>query len=217
MADGDLLREAGAERVGAGHDDAVVDAEFEEGVAAGADLREEDLVRHGHLAVLVAALLLVRDLVFDLQGAGAGFDHLLGQQIGRLGIAEAGVDVGDDRHDVGLEVIDLFDQRLFLRLVAGLAGCVEGTENVVELAGVRLTQEGVELFDQRRHRGLLVHRLVGKRSELGAQRGDHPAREIQIAAIGLAPKCFFTEISFCWAMKPCQQPSDWVYFVLSAS
>ena len=106
-------------------DDAVFDAELEEGVAAGADLGQEDLVRHRHLAVLVAALLLVGDLVFDLQGAGAGLDHLLGEQIGRLGIAEAGVDVGDDRHDMGLEVVDLLDQLLFLRRVAGLAGGVE--------------------------------------------------------------------------------------------
>jgi hypothetical protein len=51
-------------------------------------------------------------------------------------------------------------------------------------ARIRLTQEGVELFDQRRHRGLLVHRLVGKRSELGAKGCDHPAGEVQIAAIG---------------------------------
>ena len=58
------------------------------------------------------------------------------------------------------------------------------TEDIVELAGVRLTDEGVELFDQRRHRGLLVHRLIGKRSELGAKCCDHPAGEIQIAAIG---------------------------------
>ena len=186
VADGDLLRQAGAERVGAGHDDAVFDAQFEERVAAGANLREEHLVRHGDLAVLVAALLFVRDLVFDLQGAGARLDHLLGEQIGRLGIAEAGVDVGDDRHDVGLEIVDLFDQLLFLRLVAGLAGGVDGAEDVVELAGVRLAEEGVELLDQRRHRGLLVHRLVGQRTELGAKRCDHPAGEIQIAAIGLA-------------------------------
>ena len=184
VADGDLLREAGAERVGAGHDDAVFDAEFEEGVAAGTDFRQENFVRHRHLAVLVSALLFVGDLIFDLQGARTGFDHLLGEQIGRLRVAEAGIDVGDHGHDVGLEGVDLFDQRLFLCLVAGLAGRVEATEDVVELAGVRLTQEGVELFDQRRHRGLLVHRLVGKRSELGAKGCDHPAGEVQIAAIG---------------------------------
>jgi hypothetical protein len=66
-AEGDLLGEAGAERVGAGDDDAVIDAELEEGVAAWPDLGEEVLVRNGDLAVLVAALLLVRDLVLDLE------------------------------------------------------------------------------------------------------------------------------------------------------
>ena len=186
VADSDLLREAGTQRVGAGHDDAVFDAQFEEGMAAGANFRQEHLVRHSHLAVLVAALLFVGDLIFDLQRARACFDHLLGEQIGRLRIAETGVDVGNDGHDMGLEVVDLFDQRLFLRLVARLASGVEGAEDIVELAGVRLTEEGVELFDQRRHRGLLVHRLIRKRSELGAKCCDHPAREIQIAAIGLA-------------------------------
>ena len=113
--EGDLLGQAGAERVGARDDDAVVDAQLEEGVAAGADLREEVLVRDGDLAVLVAALLLVGDLVLDLERAGAGLDHLLGEQVGRLGVAEAGIDVGDDRHDVGLVIVDRM-----LRVLASL-------------------------------------------------------------------------------------------------
>ena len=186
VAHGDLLRQAGTQRVGAGHDDAVFDAQFEEGVAAGTNFRQEHLVRDGHLAVLVAALLFVGDLIFDLQRARTCFNHLLCEQIGRLRITKTSVDVGDDGHDMRLEAVDLFDQCLFLRLVAGLASGVEGAEDIVELTGVRLTEEGVELFDQRRHRGLLVHRLIRKRSELGAKRGDHPAGEIQIAAIGLA-------------------------------
>ena len=33
----------------------------------------------------------------------------------------------------------------------------------------------------------------------------------------VVPKCFFTEINFCWATNPCQQPRDWVYLVLSMS
>ena len=186
MAYGDLLRETGTERVGAGHDDAVFNAQFEEGMAASTDFREEHFVRHSHLAVLVAALLFVGDLIFDLQRARTRFNHLLCEQIGRLRIAKTGVDVGDDGHDMGPEGVDFFDQRLFLRLVACLASGVEGAEDIVELTGVRLTEEGVELFDQRRHRGLLMHRLIGKRSELGAKCGDHPAGEIEIAAIGRA-------------------------------
>lgn len=186
VAHGDLLCEAGAERVGAGHDDAVFDAQFEEGVAAGPDLCQEHFVRHSHLAILVTALLFVRDLIFDLQGARTCFDHLLCKQIGCLGIAESGIDVGDHGHDVSLEGIDPFDQRLFLRLVAGLAGRVEAAEDVVELTGIRLAQECVELFNQGGHGRFLVHRLIGKRSELGAKCRDHPAGEVQIAAIGRA-------------------------------
>jgi len=143
-------------------------------------------VRDRDLAVLVAALLLVGNLVLDLQRAGARLDHLLGEQVGRLGVAEARVDVGNDRHDMGLEVVDLLDQRRFLGLVAFLAGGVELTEDVVELARIGLAQEGVDFFDQRRHRGLLVHRLVGQRTELGAQRRDHPAGQIDIAPVGVA-------------------------------
>ena len=132
-------------------------------------------MRNGHLAVLVTALLFVRHLVFDLQRACARLDHLPGEQIGRLGIAEAGIDVGNDRNDMRLEIIDLRDQIGFAGLVSGLASSVERAENVVELAGIGLAQESVKLFDQRRHRGFFVHGLIGQRSEFGAKCGDHPA------------------------------------------
>src|SRR5262249_3884679 len=75
-------------------------------------------------------------LLLIWRGAGARLDHLLGEQIGRLRIAEAGVDVGDDGHDMGLEAVDLLDQRLLLCLVAVLAGGVERAEDVVQLARV---------------------------------------------------------------------------------
>ena len=184
--EGDLLGQAGAERVGAGDDDPVVNAQFHEGVPDRADLREEVLVRNGDLAVLVAALLFVGHLVFDLQRAGAGFDHLLGKQIGRFGIAEPGVDVGDDRHDMGFEPVDLGLDLLGLDFVTGLAGFVKLAEQAAQLAGVGLAQEGVELLDQRGNAGLLMHRLIGQGAEFAAQRGDHPARKVQIPALGRA-------------------------------
>src|SRR3546814_5081486 len=56
-------------------------------------------------------------------------------------------------------------------------------EQAAEFAGIGLTQEGVDFLDQRRDAGLFVHRLVGQRTEFAAQRGDHPAREIDIAAL----------------------------------
>ena len=198
-------------RVGAGDDDAVVDAQLQEGVAAGADLREEVLVRHGDLAVLVAALLFVGDLVLDLQRAGAGLDHLLGQQVGRLGIAEAGVDVGDDRHDVGLVVVDRARCSALPSASSPAARAASRSRNMhAQLAGVGLAQEGVEFLDQRRNRGLLVHRLVGQRAEFAsaARRPSSPTGRGSGRLV--VPKCFLMEIIFCWPMKPCQQPSDWV-------
>ena len=39
----------------------------------------------------------------------------------------------------------------------GLAGGIEGAEHHAQFAGVGLLEEGVELFDQARHRCLLVH------------------------------------------------------------
>ncbi len=71
-------------------------------------------------------------------------------------------------------------------LSPALLGGVELAEEVAQLALVGLAQEGVDLGDQRGHGGLLVHRLVGQRAELGAQRGDHPARQVDVAALGRA-------------------------------
>ena len=59
MADGNLLGEAGPKRVRARDDDAVIDAEFEKGIAASPYFGDEFVVRHRDFAVLVAALLFV--------------------------------------------------------------------------------------------------------------------------------------------------------------
>ena len=177
---GDLLGQAGAERVGTGHDQALVHAQFEEGVTHGADLGEEVFMRHGDLAVLVAALLFVGHLVFDLDAAGACLDHLLGHQVSRFGIAETGVDVGDDRHHVGDVVVDLFLDRC----LGGAFGGVELAEQAAQFARIGLAQEGVQLADQGGDGGFLVHRLVRQRAELGTQGGDHPARQVEVAAVG---------------------------------
>ena len=72
---------------------------------------------HGDLAGLVATLLGVRHLVFNLDGAGAGFDHLLGQQVSGFLVTEAGIDVGNQRNNMGLKAVDFsFD--------SGAAGAV---------------------------------------------------------------------------------------------
>ncbi len=186
VGDRDLLGQAGTQGVGTGHDHPIIHAQFKEGVTYGVDLGDEVLVGHGDLAVLVAALLLVGHLVLELDTAGTGLDHLLGQQVGGLGVAETGVDVGDDRHDVRFVVLDLVGQIVDLGAVTGFLGFFSGTEQVVELPGVGLAQEGVELLDQRCHAGLLVHGLVGQRTELAAQGGDHPAGQVEVAALGVA-------------------------------
>src|SRR5690606_26102553 len=131
-----------------------------------------------------AALLLVGNLVFDLDAASACFDHALGQQVGGFRVAEAGIDVGDDRYDVGFVVVDLRLQLGFFSLVASGAGGVNGGEQQVQLAAVGLAQEGVELFDQAGNGGLLVHRLVRQRAEVGTQGGNHPAGQVQVALVG---------------------------------
>ena len=87
---------------------------------------------------------------------------------------------------MGLVIVDLVLDALSLHLVAGFAGRVQIAEQHAEFAGVGLAQEGVELLDEGRHGGLLMHGLVGQRAEFGAQRRDHPARQIEIAPLGRA-------------------------------
>ncbi len=141
-------------------------------------------MRNGHFTVLVAALLLIGNLVLDLDAAGTGFDHALGQQVGGFRVAETGVDVGDDRDDVGFVVVDLRLDLGGLGFVAGFAGSVQSGEQQVQLAAVSLAQEGVQLLDQVGNGSLLMHRLVRQRAELGTQGGDHPAGEVEVAFVG---------------------------------
>ena len=70
-----------------------------------------------------------------------------------------------------LEAVDLGEHRVAF----GALGLVELAEQQVQLARIGLPQEGIELLDQCRDARLLVHRLVGERAEVAAQRGDHPA------------------------------------------
>ena len=172
---GDRLGQAGAEAVGARHDDAFGNTQFKEGIADRADLLVEFLMRHGDLAVLVAALLFVRHLVLDLQRAGTGFDHLLGEEVCRLGIAETGVDIGDDWDDMRFVLVDFLDQALRIDRVIGFLRRVQFAKQAAQFAGIRLVEEGVEFLDQVGDAGLFVHRLIGQRTEFAAQRGNHPA------------------------------------------
>ena len=79
VGDGDLLGQASAQRVGAGYNHAIFYAQLQEGIAHGVDLRQEVFVGNGDLAILVAALLLVGDLVFELDTASARLNEFFGQ------------------------------------------------------------------------------------------------------------------------------------------
>ena len=161
----------------------IIGTKLKEGVPHCVDLRNEVLMGHGHLPGLVAALLcvgdLVRDresrkdsriesthLVFHLDASRSSLNHLLGKQVGRLLVAKASINVRNDGHDVGLEVVNLGHQGLFFRHVLLLPRLVQGSEELVKLPGISLPQEGVDLPNEGRHSGLLVHRLVGKGAEL---------------------------------------------------
>ena len=66
---------------------------------------------HGNFAVLVTALFLVRHLVFDLKRAGTCLNHLLCEQIGCFCIAEPGINVCDDRNNMGFMLFNLVHDR----------------------------------------------------------------------------------------------------------
>jgi len=180
----DLLGQASAERVGAGNDHAIINAQFHEGITDSADLREEVFVRNGNLAILMTALLFIRNLILDLDAACAGFDELLGEQIGRFGVAETCVDIGDDRNDVRFERVDLREHAVGVDRIASRLGRIKLAEHHAQFAGIGLLQERVEFRDQIGNAGLFMHRLVGQRAEFATQRGDHPAGQIKIATLG---------------------------------
>src|SRR5690606_42022336 len=84
----------------------------------------------------------------------------------------------------GFVVVDLLDQLSSLGAVASFFSFVQGAEQVVQFPCVSLAQEGVQLFDQTGNSSLLVHGLVRQGTELGAQGGNHPARQVQVTQLG---------------------------------
>ena len=76
------------------------------------DLLQELFVRNCDFPILVTALLLVRNLIFDLKCTGASFDHLLGEQIGRFCITESSVNISDDRNDMRLVLVNLMQKAM---------------------------------------------------------------------------------------------------------
>ena len=77
------------------------------------------LRRHQNLAAEMAAFLLGRELVLEMDAGGAGLDHRLHQLEGVERAAEAGLGIGDDRREV-IGVAAAFER---LDLVGALEAC----------------------------------------------------------------------------------------------
>ena len=95
-------------------------------------------MRDGDFTVLVAALLGVRYLVFNLNAARTGFNHLLGQQISGFFITETGVNIGNNRHDMGFIIINRRQRRIDVAAI--FAGFVQVDKQMTQFAGIGLTQ-----------------------------------------------------------------------------
>ena len=67
--------------------------------SGGDEILDRLLGRDEHFAAEMAALLLRRQLVFEMDAGRAGFDHRLGQLEHVERAAEAGFHVGHDRHE----------------------------------------------------------------------------------------------------------------------
>src|SRR3990167_3305993 len=184
VGNSDLLGQASTQGVGTCNDNAVVDAQLEECVANSVDLGQEVGVSNGHFTVLVAALLLIGNLVFDLDAASTRFDHFLSQQVGGFWVTETSVDVGNDRYNVSFVAVDLSLDFVCFYFVASSASSVQSGEQQVQLTGVSLAQEGVQLFDQAGNRGFLVHGLIRQRTEIPTQSSNHPTRQEEVARGG---------------------------------
>ena len=104
---------------------------------------------HGDFAVLVAALLFVGNLIFDLQSACASFNHFLSQKICGLGVAKACIYVGNNGYDMRFVVLDFGHGGRFARRIILAAGVVEITEQNVEFAAISLAQERIKFFNER--------------------------------------------------------------------
>ena len=123
---------------------------------------------HQHLATHVSAFLDSRQLVFEVNARGAGFDHGFHQFEGIEHAAETGFGIGHDRG----EIVG----------VALLAGILAFHPLDLVAAGQRV----VDLLDDLRHRVDRIQRLVGIHftGQIGVA-GDLPARKIDRLQAGL--------------------------------
>ena len=83
---------------------------------------------NGDLAVLMTALLLIGDLILDLNRTGTRLDHLAREKISRLLVTKTCVDICNDRHHMGLKLVDLIGNALHLHLVTASLCRIQGAE-----------------------------------------------------------------------------------------
>ena len=140
----DVAREQ-RRRVGVGaRDEHGRHAQHVRGQTRGLQRADELRGRHEHLAAEVAALLLGRELILEVDSRCAGFDHPL-HQLERVEVAaEAGLGVGDDRdepvaRDVALGLLDLVGAHQ--RPVQAAHERRHAVRRVERLVGIRVTGE----------------------------------------------------------------------------
>jgi len=101
-------------------------------------------------------------------------------------VAEPSIDIGDNRNDMSLETIDCGYSGRFSLGIASRASVLESLEEVVQRYLIRLAQRDIDLLDEIRDCGLLMHRLVGEMAEAITKACDHPARQVDVRALGRA-------------------------------
>ncbi len=102
-------------------------------------------MRHGDLTILVTALLGIRHLIFQLDTARPRLNHPPCQQIGRLFITKASINISDNRHDMCLMIINR--RQSCRNITASGARLVQIFEQMTQFTRISLAQESINLFN----------------------------------------------------------------------
>ena len=76
---------------------------------------------------------------------------------------------------MGFEIVNLVLNAFLPDTVTRGARGIKFTEQTTQFTRIGLAQVSVDFLDQFRHGGFLVHGLVGQRTKLGTQCGNHPS------------------------------------------
>ena len=100
------MSQTSTEAICPSYDNAFINAKLFKCHATSAQLGDEIFAWNCDFTVLVATLLRVRNLVFDLQAASTSQDQFLCEQISGMLISEAGINISNNRNNVAFECID---------------------------------------------------------------------------------------------------------------